>query len=700
MHVEVASGAGFCFGVSRAISAVEGLLAEGKLVCTLGPIIHNAYMVEKLAQKGVRVVDCPEDVRPEKDEVLVIRSHGVARDVIEKIKKLNIMYLDATCPFVKKIHNIVSDTSRNADVILIAGDKNHPEVVGIAGHCNADFYTFSDYEELLDIIKKNGEVLARTNVLVVAQTTFSVSQWRRCVDFLRSEFEGIKIFNTICGATASRQNEACKLSKKVDVMLVIGGRESSNTAKLFDICQKNCKSFFIETADDLQFDDIKKAKLIGITAGASTPVDIIEEVKRKMEDFLENNDDVGQSEGEEANFEQMLEESLKSLTTDDKVVGTVVGIAPNEVYVDVGRKQAGFIPADELSNDLNVKPEDVVKIGDELNLLIMRTNDQDGTIMLSKKRIDALEGFKDIIEAKENGTVLSGKVTNVINGGIIVVTNGIKVFVPASLATASRGESLEDLKGKEVKLRIIDVNERRRRAVGSIRSVLMDAKKADIESFFDTLEVGKTLRGKVKSFTNYGAFIDLGPIDGMVHVSELSWDRVKHPSDVLNLGDEVEVWVKSFDKDAGKISLTYKDNGENPWETLKNDYPVGSVVDAKIVGLTDYGAFANFLPGIDGLIHVSQISNRRVDKPRDVLSIGDVVKAAIIDIDFDRHRISLSIKALLEDKDDEVGSDEEGMNPAEDVPSEADNYANTEEAVASGEAKFEKTEDTDTSADE
>lgn len=419
-----------------------------------------------------------------------------------------------------------------------------------------------------------------------------------------------------------------------------------------------------------------------------------------MEDFLENNDDVGQSEGEEANFEQMLEESLKSLTTDDKVVGTVVGIAPNEVYVDVGRKQAGFIPAGELSNDPNVKPEDVVKIGDELNLLIMRTNDQDGTIMLSKKRIDALEGFKDIIEAKENGTVLSGKVTNVINGGIIVVTNGIKVFVPASLATASRGESLEDLKGKEVKLRIIDVNERRRRAVGSIRSVLMDAKKADIESFFDTLEVGKPLRGKVKSFTNYGAFIDLGPIDGMVHVSELSWDRVKHPSDVLNLGDEVEVWVKSFDKDAGKISLTYKDNGENPWETLKNDYPVGSVVDAKIVGLTDYGAFANFLPGIDGLIHVSQISNRRVDKPRDVLSIGDVVKAAIIDIDFDRHRISLSIKALLEDKGDEDGSDEGEMNSADDVPSEADNHANTEEALASGEAESEKTEDTDTSADE
>lgn len=691
-NVEVAPGSGFCFGVSRAISAVEELLGEGKLICTLGPIIHNTYVVEKLAQKGVRVVDCPEEVRPENDEVLVIRSHGVTRDVIENIKKLNIKYFDATCPFVKKIHNIVSDTSKNADVILIAGNKNHPEVIGIAGHCNADFYIFSGYDELLDIIKKNSEAFARANVLAIAQTTFSVSIWQRCVDFLRSEFEGIKIFNTICGATASRQSEAYKLSKKADAMLVIGGRDSSNTAKLFDICQKNCKSFFIETAEDLQFDDIKNAKLIGITAGASTPVDIIEEVKQRVEDFLKNTDDIGQNGKEEANFEQMLEESLKSLTTDDTVVGTVVGIAPNEVYVDVGRKQAGFIPADELSNAPNVKPEDVVKIGDELTLLIMRTNDQDGTIMLSKKRIDALEGFKEIVEAKENGTVLSGTVTNVINGGIIVVTNGIKVFVPASLATASRGESLEDLKGKEVKFRIIDVNERRRRAVGSIRSVLMDTKKADIERFFDTLEVGKTLRGKVKSFTNYGAFIDLGPIDGMVHVSELSWARVKHPSDVLNLGEEVEVWVKSFDKDTGKISLTYKDSGENPWEKLKNEYPIESVVDAKIVGLTDYGAFANFLPGIDGLIHVSQISNRRVNKPRDVLSIGDVVKAAIIDIDFDRHRISLSIKSLLEDKD-EARIDEEGINSPVDVQSEAG-------AADSGEVNSEKAADTDNSEDE
>lgn len=643
MQIEVASNAGFCFGVNRAINAVYELLDSGKKVCTLGSIIHNPQMIAELLKKGVRIVEHPEEA--DKNAVLVIRSHGVGRDTFQKIIDLKLDYLDATCPFVKKIHNIVAKTSKNNDVIFIAGDKNHPEIKGIIGHCNADFCTFNDYDELLDIIKNNKH-FSQLNIIVVAQTTFSVSQWQRCLDLLNSNYKNITVFNTICNTTVNRQNEAEKLSKKADVMLVIGGKESSNTTKLFNICSKNCKSFLIEKFEDLQFDNIKNAKFIGITAGASTPANIIEEVKQKMEDMLKNND---VEQGEEMNFEQMLEESLKSLNTDDKVKGIVVGIAPNEVYVDVGRKHAGFIPASELSNDPNAKPEDIVKIGDELELLIMRTNDQDGTIMLSKKRIDSAKGFDEIVAANENNSILTGKVVEVIKGGVIVLTNGIRIFIPASLATSSRSENLEDLKNKEVRFRIIEVNEKRRRAIGSIRSVLHDEKKAAIEKFFDGLEVGQKLKGKVKSFTNYGAFIDLGPIDGMIHISELSWEHVKYPSEVLNLGDEIEVSVKSFDKEAGKISLSYRKNEDNPWEKLKNEYPVGTIVDAKIVGLTPYGAFANFLPGVDGLIHISQISNKRIGEPKDVLSIGDEVKVIITDIDFENHRISLSIKATLEE---------------------------------------------------
>lgn len=665
MHIKVASNAGFCFGVNRAVNAVFELLGEGKKVCTLGPIIHNPQIIEKMTKMGVKIVAKPEDA--DNDAVLVIRSHGVASDVIQKINNLNLNYFDATCPFVKKIHDIVAKTSKGKDLVFIAGNKNHPEVEGIIGHCSANFCTFNNSAELLDIIKNN-ESFSNFNVIVVAQTTFSVSEWQNCLSILNSHYTNVTVFNTICNTTVNRQQEALELSQKADAMIVIGGKESSNTAKLFNICKENCNSFLIEKFEDLQFDNIKNAKFVGITAGASTPADIILEVKQKMENNAKKSEITQE---EELNFEQLLEESLKNMDTDGKVTGIVVGIAPNEVYVDVGRKHAGFIPASELSNEPNVNPEDIVKIGDELELLIMRTNDQDGTMMLSKKRVDAAKGFNEIIAANENNTVLTGKVTDVIKGGIIALTNGIRVFIPASLATLSKDENLEDLKGKEVNFRIIEVNEKRKRAIGSIRSVLHDEKKAAVDTFFANLTIGQTLKGKVKSFTNYGAFVDLGPIDGMIHISELSWQRVKYPSEILTLGDEIEVTVKAFDKDAEKISLGYKKAEDNPWEKLKNECPVGSVVDAKIVSLAHYGAFANFFPGIDGLIHVSQISNKRIGEPKDVLKVGDKVKVMVMDVDFDKHRVSLSIKATLKEESE--------VESVENVESTEENLAVTEQ---------------------
>ncbi len=653
MHIKVASNAGFCFGVNRAVKAVYELLSSREKVCTLGPIIHNPQIIEDLSARGVKIVETPEQAAS--DTTLVIRSHGVSDDVMQTINKLNIKYVDATCPFVKKIHRIVSKADENADIVLVAGDKTHPEVQGIIGHCGAETRSFNNSDELLDIIKNNPSFID-LKVLVVAQTTFSVTRWQTCLEILKSAYENLTIFDTICNTTVSRQNEAEALSKQVDAMIIIGGKNSSNTAKLFSICKENCDSYLIEKFEDLPIEKLKNSKFIGITAGASTPANIIEEVKQKMEDMLK----AGQANGgEEMNFEQMLEESLKTLNNDEKVKGIVVGIAPNEVYVDVGRKQAGFIPASELSNDPNAKPEDIVKIGDEIELLIMRTNDQDGTIMLSKKRVDAVNGFNAVIEAHENSTVLTGKVVDVVNGGVLASTSGIKVFIPASLATASKDEPLENLKGQEVQFRIIEVNTKRRRAVGSIRSVLNDAKKAEVEKFFDELVIGEVRKGVVKSFTQYGAFIGLGPIDGMVHISELSWDRIKHPSEVLAIGDEVEVTIKGFDRDAKRISLGYKRAEDNPWERLKNDFPIGSIVDATVVGLTEFGAFAKILPGIDGLIHISQISDKRIEKAADALSIGDTVKVMITDVDFDKHRVSLSMKALQEVSRSDMDSLEE-----------------------------------------
>lgn len=365
----------------------------------------------------------------------------------------------------------------------------------------------------------------------------------------------------------------------------------------------------------------------------------------------------------EGSFEEMLEESLKTLNTDEKVHGVVVGVTPSEVLVDVGRKQAGYIPASELSADPNVKPEDLVKIGDEIDLLIMRTNDQEGTIMLSKRRLDATKGWEKVVSAEEDQSVLEGVVTEIIKGGLIAVTNGVRVFIPASQATASRSDPIEDLLKKEVKFRIIEVNRSRKRAVGSIRSVLKDERKALAEKFWETAEVGKEYTGTVKSLTSYGAFVDLGGIDGMIHISELSWSRIKHPSEVVNVGDQVTVYIKGLDQEKGKISLGYKKPEDNPWEILKRDYPIGSVAEVKIVGITTFGAFAQVIPGIDGLIHISQIADHRIEKPQDVLKANDVVKVKIIDIDFDKHRVSLSIRALLEE--DETPAESAGDETAE-----------------------------------
>lgn len=346
----------------------------------------------------------------------------------------------------------------------------------------------------------------------------------------------------------------------------------------------------------------------------------------------------------EPDFEEMLEESLKNFNTDDKVRGVVVGVAPNEVYVDVGRKQAGFIPLSELSSDPSAKAEDLVKVGDELDLLIMRTNDQEGTIMLSKKRIDAIKSWEEVVAAKESGEILTGVVTNVVKGGVIVLAKGQKLFIPASQASDHKGANLEDLLKKEVSFRVIEINKNRRRAVGSIRSVLEDRKKAVIEKLWESIEIGKRYVGVVKSLTNYGAFVDIGGIDGMVHVSELSWVRVKHPSEVLKVGDTVEVYVKDFDKEKGKISLGYRKSEDNPWEIIKRDYKPGTVVEAKIVSIAQFGAFAQIIPGVDGLIHISQLSDAHVEKPQDVVSVGDVVKVFIREIDFENKRISLSMK--------------------------------------------------------
>lgn len=677
----LAKTAGFCFGVDRAVNLVYDLVEKGEKVCTLGPIIHNAQLVSDLENKGVKIIDTVEDAP--KGYTVVVRTHGVEKEVIDELSEIKIHYVDATCPFVMKIHNIVKKQSDDS-IVLIAGDKNHPEVKGIRSYCKGQSFVFKNEEELLDIINSN-DLSSKNDVICVAQTTFSLKELKKCKKIFEKVCTNCKIFDTICNATADRQNEADEISKKSDAMLIVGGRHSSNTCKLKDTCSVNCPSFLIETASELKGLDLEPYSVIGVTAGASTPSVIIKEVLKSMSEEIkekevettsavteevvetaETADKAAQpavkaSADGEASFEELLNESFKENDNSKVVTGTVVRITPTEVYVDVpGRKQTGVVAFEDLSSGNISKCEDEVKVGDELQLVIMKTNDQDGVLKLSKRLFDAEKGWDEIVAAKEADEVLEGVVTSVIRGGVLVSAKGTRVFVPASLTGVPRNQELSVLKGATVKFKIIDINPARRRAVGSIKVVADAERKEKQEALWATLKVGDKITGTVKSLTSYGAFVDLGGIDGMIHISELSWSRIKHPSEVVNVGDTVEVTIKALDEENKKISLGFKNIEDNPWEILKNKYPVGSVVDAKIVSFASFGAFANILPTIDGLIHISQISWDRIKTPQDVLKIGDVVKAKIIDIDFDKKRVSLSIKELLdkpEEKIDELSDD-------------------------------------------
>ena len=642
MKITLAKTAGFCFGVNRAVNMLYDLVRDGVNVCTLGPIIHNPQVVDDLENKGVNIID---DITDASDcKKVVIRTHGVEQSILKYCENHSLDYIDATCPYVKKIHKIVQNNSTDDLPVLIAGDKNHPEVIGIKSYCNGDCFVFNSAEELEKIFKSN-KFNDKKPFVVVSQTTFSTKEWKKCVKKIKILYTNAIIFDTICSATEKRQAEALLLSKENDAMIIIGGRTSSNTAKLKAVCEPNCPTYLIETAEELQDIALCDVQSIGVTAGASTPDSIIKEVIKTMSEKFENANTINM---EETGFEQMLEESLSAMSSDQNVVGTVVGFTNTEIQVEIaGRKHTGYVPFEEYSDDPAADPKAELKVGDEIKLRIMKTNDVEGTIKLSKRLYDR-GAIWEGLEADD--TIREGVVTGIVgdNKGVFVQSGAVKVFVPASLAKMRRSDSLEDLLKTTVEYKIIEVNKMRRKVVGSIREVAVAKRKEVEDAFWANITEGAVYTGTVRSLTNYGAFVDLGGVDGMVHISELSWQRIKHPSEVVSVGDTVEVYVKELDRENKKISLGYKKVEDNPWEILKRDYPVDSEVDAKIVSLTSFGAFAQIIPGVDGLVHISQISHKHIGTPAEVLKVGDVVKAKIMEIDFDKKRVSLSIKALVE----------------------------------------------------
>ncbi|MCI9586515.1 MAG: bifunctional 4-hydroxy-3-methylbut-2-enyl diphosphate reductase/30S ribosomal protein S1 [Oscillospiraceae bacterium] len=637
MEVILAKSAGFCYGVRRAVELTEQAAAEGRHPVMLGSVIHNRHVIDALLQKGSRIVSSPEEV--ESGEAVVIRAHGVGEETYQALEAKGAEIIDGTCPHVRRIQEIARQAALEGRQMVLIGSPSHPEVQGICGW-GENVLVFSEPEEVDDWLK-NTENITSTPITMAAQTTQLQGIWESSWKLIKKQCTNLKKFDTICSATQKRQTEAAEIAAKVDVMVVVGDRQSANSRHLYELCQERCgRVFLIESADEIPTDKLTGCRRAGLTAGASTPASIIKEVDKTM------SEEKIMSESTE-NFAEMFEQYTNTLHTGDKVTGVVTAITPTEVHVDLGCKQAGYIPMDQLTDDPEAKVEDIVKIGDEVELFVVRVNDVEGYATLSKKRLDANKIWDVLEEAMENKTVVEGVVSEENKGGIVVFIKGARVFVPASQSGLPRDAEMSQLLKQKVQMRITEVNRARRRVVGSIRAVAYEARQAAAAAVWEGIEVGKRYTGTVKSMTSYGVFVDIGGVDGMVHISDLSWSRIKTPAEIVKVGDTLEVYVISFDKEKRKISLGVKDRSMNPWEKFMETYKVGDVANVKIVNIRSFGAFAEVVPGVDGLIHISQIADRRIESPAECLSEGELVDAKIIEVDEEKKKISLSIRALL-----------------------------------------------------
>jgi len=665
MKVTVAKEAGFCFGVKRATDFVEQKLSEGCKVYILGKLIHNRIYNEQLEARGAKVIsigDAEGIAKRGENAHVIIRTHGIPKGEEQHLRMLeekypNFIVEDMTCPFVKKIHRIADENTDENTTLAVAGSPVHPEVLSILSYAKGESIVFDGEESLDNYIKteKNPE----KNIILVAQTTQNTILWKKCEKKFKKLYTNAIIFDTICNVTDNRQSEAKSLAMRSDGMIVIGGKESSNTHKLFEIASAHCgKCVLVENAGEVAKEDFRDCLSIGITAGASTPSGIIEEVYKTMAEF--------------ENFEELLEASFKTLNTGDIVVGTVMSISANEVRLDLGAKATGVLPYEQITDEANVDLNTMFKVGDSVEVFVISNSDIDGIAKVSKKRVDSDKNWKYIVEAKENDAVLEGKIVEAVKGGVLILLNGVRVFIPASLSGVPKGGDLTTLVGTTQRVKIVDINDQRHRAYASIRAVLREERKAVEDAFWAAIEEGKHYQGTVKNLATYGAFVDLGGVDGMVHNSELSWKHIKHPSQVVKVGDVIDVWVKSFDKETGKISLGYKTDDMNSWFVFKNKYAVGDVATVKIVNFTPFGAFAEIVPGTDGLIHISQISKTKIAQPSDVLEIGQEVEVKIIDIDEEKEKVSLSIRALLEEAEAPVEEAVEEVATEEAAPADAE----------------------------
>lgn len=625
MKIIIAENSGFCFGVSKAIDSTTKILTEDKIrTYSLGPLIHNNHVIEQLKQEGLDIIENIDEVNNSR---VIIRSHGVPLHIYDIAKKKNIELIDCTCPFVRKIQKKVKEYNTLGYQIVIIGDPKHPEVIGIDGWCDNSAIIINNEEDI--------EVMLNYDkICIVAQTTFYESKFNRLAELISLKGNEVKVFNTICNATQLRQRSCEEIAKISDAMVVIGGYHSSNTQKLVEISKKYCNNtFHIETSEQLPISELKKFNIVGLTAGASTPSWIIKEVYEKMSNLGDMNE-----------LMKAIEDTMVRVHRGETVKGKVISIRNDEVMVNIGYKSDGIIKRDELTNDPSVTPSDILSVGDEIEVLILRLDDGDGNVILSKKRVDTVKSWDEIEEIFKNQSNVNAKVIEIVNGGVIAIVKGLRAFIPISQIANRFVSDLQTFAGKAFDVRVIDFDRNKKRIVLSRKVVESEELESKKSKLWKNIEKDQVIEGEVKRITDFGAFVDIGGVDGLIHISDLSWSHVKHPKEVVKEGDIVKVLVLDADKQKNRISLGLKQASPHPWENIDEKYNIGDIVEGKVVRLVDFGAFVMIEQGIEGLVHISQISDKHIAKPSEELRVGENIKVKILDINKEEKKISLSIK--------------------------------------------------------
>ncbi len=629
MEIYRAREMGFCYGVRRAMKLALDTAAAGKPAATLGPLIHNPQVVEKLAEKGIPAIENLADFH---DKIVIIRSHGVGPSCYNNIKCKNLALVDATCPFVMRNQQITKELVAEGHQVVLIGEKNHPEMKSVAEWADGQSYLIESMDDV-------AELPHLKEAHIVIQTTFSETLADELIEAVSKKADRVEVHKTICRATSDRQHAARELARQMDVMIVIGGRNSANTTRLAEVCrEEGAVTYHIETASELRSAWFHHQDKVGITAGASTPDWIIEEVVCIMEDMSKL------LESEELNLD---------VHKGSVVNGRVVEVFDNKAFISFGYKTEAILPVHEYAYPVPESLKDVLNVGDEIRVQVINSIREDSPIYVSKIKVDRLADWDVVEEAFEKNEPVECEGIEAIKVGLLVQIKSLRGFIPLSQGDLRFVHSLAGLVGQTFSAKILEVDRAKNRLVLSRKAVLEEARDSELDVLEAAFQNGEVLKGVVKKIMPYGAFVNVNGVEGLLHISDISWKKIAKVEDVLQPEEEIDVKIKSFDKEKQRISFTHKDCLPDPWETSIHEHALDDVVDAKVVKVLEFGVIVELEDGLTGLLHINEMTKDHNKKPSDICALGDEIKVRIIGIDENRKRISFSLVEAAEHAEEE-----------------------------------------------